>query len=235
MNRRGYATLLAMIVAPLMVSALAAIAASYFVFRDDTRVRHACRIELLKIQNAIAEDLNRLIALNAEARRLRVARKLSDAARLAAITPPQRAAAEAGALKVAARQAVLATRQRALVASMRLRSSAGPRMAARRIESALRLERSSRRPTDFRAVSVGAELLLLASPPDSPTPNYEPAANLAERQVMSVSWKFSLEPILPEWLVPFVKPFSLRSSGECRATLEKEEEKWRPRLVADKL
>lgn len=238
MNAKGMATVGFLVLMPLLAAVLAFMASAYLIIRTDGKSRHACRIELLKSQNEVALILKDLLKLNPQAKRLRAARERAERLEYAARGKPPHPAALLYLTSVRARQTILAVKQKLLITEGRFKSRAGSLPASRAVATSVNddgaLYRNAALAVHSTRSSRGGSFDLVASPPDSPTPDYQPARNFEESQTMDVKWQIALGPLLPQWIQNFITLQHLKLNAECSATLTKEKKAWAPVLSADK-
>lgn len=235
MNQKGYVTTALLILMPLLLAILAVAAASYLIFKDDGKSRHLCRLELLRAQAEVATDLKTLLALNPNAKVLRLRRKIAEAKVAATVGSPANAAALAELRLVISAQSALAAKQRALIAHAKIVSRSSPLKTAGRIRFELQQTQRSRTEANrYSSIDVGtasAAFDVVATPIDSPTPDYQPSPSFRDRQEMKVTWTFDVSSFLPDWIRPLVHSANLSGQAECSATLEKENNRWVPRIT----
>jgi hypothetical protein len=228
MNSRGFASVALLLLMPLLLTGFAVLAGTFLVLTAEGKIRHQCRVELLKSQKRVSDLLRELMDLNPEAARLRRWEKRS-------LAGPQAARGW-----VVRQQIALALRQKSLIQRARLESALGPARASRAtrelyLQATLSTENApSRVRAAWKSRRKGGAFELNASPNDSLTPDYHPVARFSDKQVMTLNWEIGLSEILPDWLEPLTGATPLKLKGECAATLIQEGENWVPKLSADK-
>lgn len=223
MNQRGFALTALLILMPALLAVLAVISAAYLALADDAKTRHECRVELLRAQTQIAEDLRDLMALNPEASALRSELQ-------AALAGGPEMAPEVATLE--AQQMLLAARQEALIARATAHAAGSPELALARVSAAHTGQSARLRRSDpsFHGSTRPATFDVIATPPGSLTPNYEPSPMFSQRLEMKVSWGYQLASFLPRWLIRLLGEPRLETNAECTATLEKEGTRWQAKL-----
>jgi hypothetical protein len=236
MNQKGFVGIAFLILLPLILAALVVISASSFILEDDAEIRHQCRVQLLRAQEVAAQKLNELIKLNGAARRLRISRKTAELAVVTALNPAAQAIAQAHLDAIILRQAALSAKQKLLVFEGKRASLMGPTNAHREISSSLRRNDRVREASTAGARPRGIRYGLfdvIASPPDSLTPDYQPSPDFAAKQVTRLEVLVAVQKLLPKWLAERLPQEPLQLKINCLATLEKKENKWLATLKAD--
>lgn len=238
MNDRGSVSLAVLILTPLILASLALLAASYLLIKNDGDLRHLCRVQLLDSQERVRVILKNLMSLNKEARLLRRKRQIAERAVAMAPSPGEKTLALAALELVVIEQATLAARQQTLILRGRHESNIAPRATRHAIERTLRRARwvqsDSREALGFRSdLSVGS-FDVVADPPGSPTPDYNPSPRFSEHQRMRVVWSFQISGLLPKWIQMLLKEPRLKFQANCSASLEGKGDKWQPKLTVDK-
>lgn len=243
MNHRGFATTSLLALLPVLLAGAAVCAAGFLVLRTDGEARHACRIELLRSQERIAERLKKLLEMNLGARQLRIERDIAERAVAIAVTPPAKAAALAALEAVKIRQVAYAVRQQTLILKARMESWSGPTQGARAVRKALneakrrqseQLEKNNTPSLDLTTTPRPALFELTNTPKESLTPDYQPSRQFSERQTMAVRWNLRIAALLPSWLRSLVASTDITLRAQCLATLEKENDEWKPKLKLDR-
>jgi len=243
MNDRGFTTTSLLALLPLLLAGAAVCAAGFLVLRTDGEARHTCRIELLRSQEQVAEELKKLLAMNHGARQLRTEREIAEKAVAIAPTPPAKAAALAVLEAVKIRQVAYAVRQQALILKAKTESWSGPTQGARAVRGALneaqqrqseQSEKNSAPSLDLTTTPRPALFELTSSPKASLTPDYQPSRRFSEQQTMAIHWNLRVAALLPSWLRSLVFSTGITLRAQCLATLEKENDEWKPKLKLDK-
>lgn len=235
MNERGFVTIGYLIVLPLLITIVALATAAYLLLKNDGAARHECRLELLQTQAQVARDLRRLLDMNTQAQELRLRREEAEDEVAATAETPAVALAELKLNEVIAEQVIFSAKQKALIAHAKTLSRTGPTTAESRVHpTAESIRAPSSRSLDFSSRHRGGAFAVIASPPTSLTPDYEPETDFSRQQEMRLQWSFSIERFLPEWLKRYLPVSGLRALAQCSATIEKEGGKWNAKLTADK-
>lgn len=238
MSERGHVTIAMLAILPLLFTVFAFLAGALMLFKGDGAVRHVCRSALLASQEKIARDLRSLVALNPRAAILRAKRQAAESAVAASSAyPVAAAAARARLAAVISQQMAFASKQRNLIFRSRIASAKSPAEALARVKLALYRSVGTGNPkliTSTDGDSAAASFELVANPPSSLTPDYQPSPAFEKKQEMRVSWSISLNQFLPQWLSDWIPAGGLRSGGKCSVTIEKEAREWVPKITWDK-
>jgi hypothetical protein len=228
MNERGFVTVSLLALLPVLAAVLAAVAATFLLMKTDGAAKQACRVEVLRTQASLAKTLRDLMALNSQARNLRVRREAAEAA-VAMGEAPAAITLEVIMLQ----QTALAARQELLLAKGKLLSRTGPTLALVKAKAAVRSSSSgfSSRPVAVTGHTSSASFDVVAEPPMDMTPDYVPSPRFRDRQEMKASWSFDLTAFLPDWVRKILGSDHLKMTGECSATLEKGETQWEPKIT----
>jgi hypothetical protein len=240
-NERGFMSVALVALLPLLI-ALFALGAAYFIIKNDGEARHTCRVELLRAQIQIAADLRELMGLNPEAEVLRQERSLAEEeleASMAEGPGPMTAAAQVKLSLVIAKQEAFSIKQKLIISRAKMRSRLAPRRAVATVHAKLQVSHHAQAPEasadGFNSNVRLAAFDVTAEPPNSPTPDYNPSPHFRDRQEMKVRWSFDVTSYLPPWLQKITASSGVRAEAECSTTLEKEGNKWDPRITKGKL
>jgi hypothetical protein len=222
MNQNGFATPALLTLLPLLLSIAAFAAGSFLILKENRRAHFECRSGLLDAQEKLLSDMERLLALNTQARALRIQRRLAEAAVIAsAANPPQLLIAQQALQLVIAQQKALAVIQKSLIAKANLGSRVRVRGVSRKVSSEIRQIKD---PT-LSVEPTSAEI----------APEYKVSSKIEEQHTIKITWNFRPLMFLPEWLNDILKQKNLQFTTECATTSEKGKSKWQPRLKRDKL
>ncbi len=232
----GFISITLVALLPLLVAVIAVIAASYLVLRADSRTRHVCRTGLLQAQTEVQIHLKKLLGMNTEAQALRAKRTAAEVQLAASLGTPAAAEAAVELQEVEAAQLAFGALQKKELFEARMLSSSSPGRTLSAVQSEVSGAALVNRGSRMRARGhvQSAKFDVIATPPDSPTPDYQPSLRFRDRQVMTVSWEFDLRDFLPAWTRPFVDIADLSGKAGCSTTLEKENEDWRPQITEAK-
>ncbi len=249
-NQKGFMTIGFLALVPLLLSAVAVSASAYFAIRDDSHVRHTCRLTLLESQQKVSQILHELMKLNSKAEGLRKLRDSIKLARDADPEPNSRAALTAALAAVEAKQKLLGSRQRLLILKGKTESRLGVQEARMRIGSLLSAQSSLRGrqagSLHLRFDSQTGAFDVIATPRESLTPSYHPSLRFSEKQTMKVYVTFSPSGLLPSWLFELIsksnsnrftpnQAINLALEAGCSTTLQRERNgSWDAKLIADK-
>ena len=238
-NQKGFASVTLLILTPLIVAAVAVLAAGYLILKADGQTRHLCRVRLLSAQAKVSADLRDLMALNAQAANLRTERQLADnEVRAAAEFPPLLPAAQAHQVSVIARQLTLAMNQKRLILHATMESKMAPVQTSHEVQDTLTslglTQTEDHFSIGFRGKTQTASFDVVASPKSNLTPDYNPSRDFENKQVMKISWSFQASALLPAWLRPLAVSSNIRARAECSAGLKKGDQQWQASLNADK-
>jgi len=229
----GFATLLLLSLLPVILAGGLLVFSAFSIFKTDLGTLNLCRARQLEIQNKVAKKLERLLKLNPQALKLRLAEAraqkalalASKSANAAAI-----AAAEAFLLKVQLQRRALGLKQEALI------SSANEDLASEGKE----LPRRLRQEWDFhsRAVKPWFEGTLHLGPRRIPSlavaadlkdaaPVYQPVPGFEEAQAWSQTWEWDVR--TASWARTFLK-FQGRFERSCSTSIYSESTAWSAKL-----
>lgn len=235
MNERGFVTAGLLVLTPLLITIIALAAAAYFLLTSDSAARHECRLQLLKAQSEVANDLNKLLEMNDEALRLRLRREQAEAHVIATSGTPAVVFAEMELNAVINQQTFFAAQQRALILHARTISQQGPARAQIHVRPAAERTRARQdTPLQLQAAQKLGAFTVIASPLNSLTPDYQPAPRFSQHQEMRLQWSFLIDRFLPGWLRQYLATSGLHARAQCSATIEKENGRWEAKLSADK-
>lgn len=222
---RGFALVGLLVLAPVVMAILTALATLYFVLARKSAAQSACVQESARLQRELAGQMKALMALNRPAASLRRQREAADRALEAALAsgyPPAIAAAAAVQRGVVLAQIALRARQEAILTAASLARTRRHRTLYARLRE-LRTSGFRAHPGPPRGLAVRAQ------PATSLTPDYEPVAAFEQHQQQRYEFRIGLSP-------PFL-PDSWRSGAytqpaACAVTLKGERQKWRVSILA---
>jgi hypothetical protein len=236
-SERGFGVVGFLVLLPLLVSVLAAIAGAALLLRADAHLKHECRVSVLNSQRTVAEKLRQLMSMNPEATALREEYLAAKAEVAAAegyplLLPPALAHLE---LVETARTA-FSIRQRALLVQGAIESSAAPMKAKMAVVKGLSEEAHANgvTPPPVRSSTRRGHFDVEATPKFDQTPDYNPSQKFTDMQTVDVDVKADVGPLLPAWLRNLLPNGQLEISSHCQATIQKQEDKWIETLNAVK-
>lgn len=222
---RGFALVSLLVLAPLSMAVLVALATMYFVLARKSAAQSACVRESARLQSELARQMIALQRLNRPAARLRRERAASERALRIAITaanPAAIASARAAQRAVLLAQLALRTRQNAILSAASF--------ARTRAHLELRQRLRAYRVEAFRAGGGPPRgLAVRPTPEHALTPDYVPVASFAREQRQSYEFRLPLRPtFLPEtWRGgDYLQP------AACAATLKGDSKAWRVSILA---
>lgn len=211
----GFALVGVIALTPLMVALVACTVGFFLIVKKKLWAQSICVKAAVLLQHDLQKDLEDLLRLNPQARRLNQRRRKAEQAFRAAVKSGNALlvkVAGAAVVSVTAEQMALRAKQETLL----LR--AGRRRERARSELARESSESVRGQRFFpRALAVVAE------PPSSLTPEYKPAPAFAQAQ--QHRFQFAVE-LAPEFLRR-----SFIQTTACSASLQQREGKWQPKII----
>jgi hypothetical protein len=228
-SEMGFVSVALVIYAPLLVAVLACLSIVFCTLYFKTAADRACKVEALKLQKNLGVLMEKLLAMNKEAQKLRVEREAAEQAvrdAKASLDPEALAAALEVRAAVIAAQTAFAIRQASLLTQAnaeRGRSSAA----------------MSHYVKHFGILATHSELsshslAVTPTPTDSLSPDYEAIPDFKQAQRVTYHYRQNILAMLPDWLHPYAKaaPSLETFAAVCSATLEQREKKWAPILNA---
>jgi hypothetical protein len=134
-------------------------------------------------------------------------------------------AAEANLARVIVQQRALQLQQLALVTQGKVVSYSAALKARGAVMTAAGKENRGSRMS-ARSTLRTAKFSVKSSPPDTPTPDYEPADSFSNDQLVDLDVTVDVASLLPEWLRKLLPNEKLTVSSHCQATIEKQENTW---------
>ncbi|KHD89145.1 MAG: hypothetical protein OM95_04785 [Bdellovibrio sp. ArHS] len=229
-NQKGFALILMLACLPVVVSGFLFLSAVFGFMQSDLAMKYQCRVQGQTGQRAVAPYLQKLLALNSTAKKLKI-EELKAYAQLASFNPFLVAAAKARLLKVRIQKEQLDIKQKQLInqANIVLRD------AFTKTRKELLKTQSSLSNLLFKVshFSLQGQVPLLAVRPDYPdtAPTYSPDFEFAEKQSLAHEWQYTLS---------VRRPFSQFLSGEfqfhkaCAVSLAEENSQWVPKIIRGK-
>lgn len=241
MNRKresGFAGIVFLTMLPLLLAAAALCASVFLLLKAHAGALHECRSGLLRIENLRLGQLQQLMKLNPQARKLRRERaraELNFRMAKASGSPKAIAAARVALEVVRAKQFALATQQRRILLRERVQTKANLARLKKNVESKLREHQLAAPSRGFPLPTAAyGSLAVRTAPPGDLTPDYVPRENFERHQAIRMRWNFTPAMLLPTWL-NFEKFKNLTLDAQCGTTAErKSKNTWRARLNADK-
>lgn len=196
------------------------VAGSQYTMKRKLRSQSLCVREAVLLQQSLARTLDKLLALNPKATKLRAARKAADSAAHAARAsafPPAIAAAEAARAAVILQQAALKAKQMSLLSEARL----------------IRQRHSQKLSWDARPLASGpvssktffpTALAVRPVPALSPSPDYVTVPGFKSLQQHRFVFEADLSP-------PFL-PLKVRQTTLCSVTLKGKQKSWTAEILA---
>ena len=236
-DQSGFGVIGLLVLMPFLMSVLVLISGSALLFKADAHLQHECRVSVLNSQRTIAQTLRKLLALNPQAKELRLERAITEAQlklALATAQPEAIAAAEADLALVKSRQALLALEQKSLIAYGRLASIKAPVLASSSVVDGLVTEARENRVARPRATTHlrRGTFDVVATPPNDATPGYEPSADFSAKQTVDVNVNVEVASLLPEWLRNLLPTGGLTINTHYQATIKNQENQWTETLSA---
>lgn len=221
-----------MVVIPLLMTVLIAVAAAYFMFERKSLAQSACVQEAVRLQKELGTSLEKLIALNPQARVLRKQRTLAERAlkiARASKHPAAIATAEANLLAVILAQVQHRSRQQSLLLDAKLARA----RYARNLRSNLKRLKISK--FESREYYISA-LAVRPVPFSSLTPDYVQAQPFGYLQQHRFRFQVDLKPsFFPSDWDPKIRQklrANMKQDMECSTTLTSENKKWNVRILA---
>jgi hypothetical protein len=247
--QQGFVTTWFALMLPLLLAVVAVVGAGFLVMRADAETKHLCRVGVLGTQEKIATSLSELIALNPQAQALRARRQAAEAA-IRSGEPHAVAAGTAALAETNVEQMALAALQKKLIAGAQLLGTKTPLKIRGDVERALssaqnrvQLESGADLTTPSRSASFMGHVAMnlpffdvRPTPAGDLTPDYQPAENFTQEQLILLSWSVDATSLLPKWsqTVGDLAQVTLKLRGTCGASIEKENNQWIAKLQADK-
>lgn len=222
----GFAMISLLAMMPLLMAALIAYLLLNTSLQSWMETSHLCRTELLKTQDQVSQDLQKLLDLNSSVKLLRakiLATKAAIATALASgqtyALPPLRQAL----LVLQQEERALGLLQKSLLAAANLKMLHGPHQASQKIRQQYSL--LQKRLSEFilfRLVHIHSLPRTLAVEPDRPAAVaaiYYLKSNFKQQQALHLIWRTELTALDAQWTK---KWFRLRSerNDSCSASLE---------------
>lgn len=236
-SEKGFATILLMSLFPLLLAGGLAVFCTFGFLKSDLATLNLCRASQLEVQNKVGRNLTKLLKMNPQALRLRIAQAKAEKALAAAIesgNPAAIAAAEAYLLTVQMRRQTLDGRQRALI------STADLWLATGSTELQRNLRREWHRHSDpvsswlqgtLQLSSASVPVLAVQGDLPEVAPVYLTKADFAEAQAWMQSWRVSFRTV--SWAQNFFK-FTGGFDRSCTTSLYPAGEGWDARMKKDK-
>lgn len=225
----GLVTVLFLTILPLAIALLVIIGSSGSALVFYHRAQQRCRVELLKIQGDVANQLSQLVRLNPRAFQLRIEEQMARRALAAASgNAVAYAAALANYQRVIAQQIGLAKIQRAYWSSAKLGLVRGRTSLHQAMQQEARwFERFESGSVYREVISIaisGGILPIYQAPLASLTPDYRLGPSFAFLQALIVRWKIDLARVIPGWMRPYLIGIT-DLNGECSATIQAKDER----------
>jgi hypothetical protein len=194
-NEKGFVTVFALSLMPLILAAGFAVFFSYFLSQNWMQSLHSCRTVLLETQESAGKDIERLLSMNSTAKALRLSLAASQtalAAALAHLNFPVAIQLSKTIKQIRHQQRLLDQAQKAVLLSAKYKMAMGI-FRAKQALARQNLQVQKRLPSFFRfsITDVRQSHPHLAVKPDSPdlAPVYELEPGFKDRQALHLSWK----------------------------------------------
>jgi hypothetical protein len=194
-NERGFVTVFALSLMPLILAAGFAVFFSYFLSQNWMQSLHSCRTVLLETQESTGKDIDRLMSMNSTAKALRLSLAVSQtalAAALAHLNFPVAIQLTKTIKQIRQQQRFLDQAQKAVLLSAKLKMVTGV-FRAKQALARQNLQVQRRLPSffGFSITDIRQSQPHLAVKPDSPdlAPVYELEPGFNDRQALHLSWK----------------------------------------------
>jgi hypothetical protein len=236
-SQKGFVTVMFLALLPVLITAGLGVMFCFSFLKTDMAILNVCRSEQLAVQNKVGRDLEKLLAMNPRALKLRAdeaAARIKLQAASASGIPPAIAAAEARLLYVQLTRQDLAFRQKVLIQSANLKFTQGALQVSRSLQQEWQ-EQTSR-------VSPWLNLSFRLNPPQVPklsvrpdlpdaAPAYETVPQFEEVQSWAHSWQIQFRG--KDWLKNFPN-FGGRFQRSCATSLYSRNPEWIGKLKKDR-
>ena len=236
---RGFALLATLVLMPLLLATVGAVAGALIALQAHQEALHECRTSLLRAQGELAAGLSDLLSLNPEADRLRAQKKLAKLALRTSTTPAAVAYWTQRIVMLQAKQVLLDIEQRSIVVLADGRARLAVESARSAVPLAYRNSTDRQGGRGTSAVSADSASLprmqLTKEPPTELAAHYRPSRDAVRSQVARMVWSVRLSQLLPAWMPLSKGAEAARTHGQCASTVDEKEGRWKPRLTADRL
>jgi len=221
LNQKGFALISSIAFLPFLIAVIVVFSYIGKHLLTQSQALHQCRQQLINTQSKIGVQLEKLLALNSKAQRLRKQRKSARSALvLSFVSSPQLILITKAALKVIAiKQIQLRYQQQKIINKMRSIWARGERNLRRSLKSIGAKNISFNRPKPA----------IVPVPPTSLSPSYRILPGLTYLQKQKASWEIS-----PPYQKSLFLSKGFKWSSSCAASIYRVKKKWRSRLVVAK-
>lgn len=230
---KGFASILLLSMVPLVLAGGLLVFTAFSFLKTDLGTLNLCRALQLEVQNKAGKNLDKLLKLNPQALKLRLAQRRAEKSIYMAVqsgNPAAIAAAEAFFLKVQMQRQALHLRQRTLIETTNVSLKMGGATLQRRL---LQEWNFHSQPVSSwlqgRLQLAGAKIPELSVKPDffEVAPMYEPVLQFEEAQAWTQNWHLELKTL--SWAEKFLK-FHGRFQRSCTTSLYSENATWIAKL-----
>lgn len=228
-NENGFGVVGFLVLLPLLLSILAAVAVAAMILRADAHLKHECRVSVLNSQRSVANALRDLMELNTEATAAREdvesAQEQLEVAKIEG-NGPAIALAEINLSRAKTEQQAVRLEQQALIVKAKAETLAMVPRAETEIEKGLFDEARSNGvvPPRPRLSTRAARFALKAEPEGDPTPDYSPGPRFSETQTVDVNTTINVADLMPAWLRNLLPTQGLTVNSHCQATIQRQED-----------
>lgn len=229
----GFATLLLLSLLPVILAGGLLVFSAFSIFKTDLGTLNLCRARQLETQNKAAKKMERLLKLNPQALKLRLAEaRARKALALASksANPTAIAAAEAFLLKVQLQRRALGLKQEALISSANEDLARAGEELPRRLRQEWDFHSRAVKPWLEGSLHLGPQRiphLAVAADLKDAAPVYQPVPDFEEAQAWNLAWEWDLR--TAAWARAFLK-FQGRFERSCSTSIYSENAVWSAKL-----
>lgn len=231
-NQKGFALVMTMALLPLMIAGFFLVWGAIGFFQQDLAIKHACRQEGITGQNKTGPLLQKLLATNPEAKKLKI--QLEEVDREIAFARTSNQAALAGLMikrsVIQLKRVALDLKQKRLIQESNRELSRAHHRGRAEIRG--RLQDTSSFFIAIQLKNLKGKPPRLAVRPDYSdiAPTYSPVPDFSHQQALAHEWHYTASVGAP--FSNFL-PGKFEFKKACAVTLQEDLSKWLPQIIKD--